>query len=67
MGKQVGIAVDTSDGQVIIEFDRKVRYLKMTATQAVEFAMAIAEKSLSLNPNAAQKTDSGIILPGLMN
>jgi len=67
MSKKVGMSLDTADGKVIIEFDMKVQWLEMSPVQAIEFAQAIAQKALSLNPKAVTKTDEGIIIPNVMN
>jgi hypothetical protein len=59
MGKQVGIAVDISDGNVIIQFEKEVNWLQLNPQQAVELAQAIAEKAMKL----ADRQGSQIIIP----
>ena len=63
-GKQVGIAVMTRNNQLVIEFSREVGYMEMKPEQAVDFAKAILDKVMTIDPRA---TGSNIILPGQMH
>ncbi len=59
MGKQVGISVDTANGNVVISYQEKVGWLEFSPHQAVEYAEAILNKAIYL----AEKKQSPIIIP----
>jgi hypothetical protein len=55
---QVNIGIDTTAEQkVVIFFDRSVEYLEFSPEQAIAFAKALVEKTMTLAP------DSQIIIP----
>lgn len=60
MGKQVGMSVDISDGNVIVQFAEPMQWLQLNPQQAVGLAQAIAEKAVKL----ADRQGSQIIIPG---
>lgn len=46
---KVGIAVNTADNKVVIDFSEKVDHLEFTPQEAGEFAKAIIEKAMRIN------------------
>lgn len=58
---EIGIMVDTTEGQILVAFNQQVDHLKFTPEQAIEFAKVILEKVIKMAP------ETKIILPTKLN
>lgn len=59
MGKQVGINIDTANGNVLISYQEPMEWLEFTPQQAVDYAEAILNKAIYLS----EQKQSPIIIP----
>ena len=59
MSNEVGISIDTSDGKVLISYQKPMQWLEFSPQQAVDYAEAILNKAIYL----ADSHQSPIIMP----